>query len=317
MIRYQTFRNDDPPALAAIWRNQGLRRALAQPMTPSLLESHVLGKPYFDREGLIVAVGEEGPVGFAHAAFGAKEDRSDIDRQIGVICLVMVDRRPDRETIARSLLSRCEDYLQANGALVLHAGQSSPHDPFYKGLFGGSELSGIPRTDEDDLRLFQSAGYVPTDEVSVLQLDIAHFRPPIDRGQLLIGRCCNMTRQEDPPAADWWEACTWGETHRYRFELCSHKESTLIASVTYWEIEPLASSWGVHAIGVTRLLVIPDSRREGRATYLMGQSLKQLHQEGVTLAEAHVSLANRTGLALFGKLGFQEIDRGIVLRKDV
>ena len=317
MIRYRTFRNDDPPALAAIWRNQGVRRALVQPMTPDLLERHVLSKPYFDREGLMVAVGEEGPVGFAHAAFGAKEDRSDIDRQIGVTCLVMVDRGPDHETISRSLLSRCEDYLKASGARVLHAGQIAPHDPFYRGLFGGSEISGIPVTDEDDLRLFKTAGYHPTDEVSILQLDLTRFRPPIDRGQILIGRRCNMTRLEDPSAGDWWEACTWGETNRSRFELCSRDDGSPFASVTYWDIEPLASSWGVHAVGVTRLLVSADSRREGRATYLMGQSLKQLHHEGATLAEAHVAEANTTGLALFGKLGFREIDRGIVLRKEV
>ena len=55
MIRYRPFENRDPPGLAEIWRTQRPIRGRIQAVTPQLIEEHVLAKPWFDREGLIVA----------------------------------------------------------------------------------------------------------------------------------------------------------------------------------------------------------------------------------------------------------------------
>ena len=70
MIEFRCFRNDDPPKLADIWRSADLGPSAMQPMTSALLEACVFSKPYFDREGLIIAVDDGRTVGFAHAAFG-------------------------------------------------------------------------------------------------------------------------------------------------------------------------------------------------------------------------------------------------------
>jgi len=56
-------------------------------------------------------------------------------------------------------------------------------------------------------------------------------------------------------------------------------------------------------------------RRQGLAHYLVAESLHDLAQEGVTLAEAHVALANEPALHLFTKLGFETAERGTVFRK--
>ena len=48
-------------------------------MSLSLVEAAVFSKPYFDRQGVIVAVDEGRVVGFAHAGFGPTADRSAID----------------------------------------------------------------------------------------------------------------------------------------------------------------------------------------------------------------------------------------------
>ena len=63
MIHYRSFRNSDPPALAEIWRAQPPAAALIQPATPALLDELVFSKPYFRREGLILAFEEQTPVG--------------------------------------------------------------------------------------------------------------------------------------------------------------------------------------------------------------------------------------------------------------
>ena len=58
MIEYRCFRNEDPPRLADAWRAAALGQSAVQPMTTSVLEAAVFSKPYFDRQGLIVAVDE-------------------------------------------------------------------------------------------------------------------------------------------------------------------------------------------------------------------------------------------------------------------
>jgi hypothetical protein len=49
LIRYRSFENWDPPALAEIWRTQPPLRGRMQAVTPPLLEQHVLAKPWFER----------------------------------------------------------------------------------------------------------------------------------------------------------------------------------------------------------------------------------------------------------------------------
>ena len=77
MIHYRPFSNTDPPLLAELWRSCA-NRPLVQPLTAAMLEELVLNKPYFDREGLWLAVEDDKPQGFVHAGFGPSEDESTL-----------------------------------------------------------------------------------------------------------------------------------------------------------------------------------------------------------------------------------------------
>ena len=68
MLTYRTFRNFDPPVLAALWRSRAGQPGLLQPVSPDVLEQLVFAKIYFDYSGLVVAWNDDQPVGFAHAA---------------------------------------------------------------------------------------------------------------------------------------------------------------------------------------------------------------------------------------------------------
>ena len=83
MIDYRPFRNTDPPALCEIWRSHAPLRAFFQPLTPPMLETTVLSRPFFDREGLIVAVEDGEPIGFVHAGFGRDQEGNSLDTSIG------------------------------------------------------------------------------------------------------------------------------------------------------------------------------------------------------------------------------------------
>ena len=60
-------------------------------------------------------------------------------------------------------------------------------------------------------------------------------------------------------------------------------------------METMAGAWGVHAVGVAGLEVAPSARRQGLATYLLGEAFRQLHAQGVALVEVHVAEENAAG----------------------
>jgi ribosomal protein S18 acetylase RimI-like enzyme len=81
-------------------------------------------------------------------------------------------------------------------------------------------------------------------------------------------------------------------------------------------MQPLASTWGVHAAGLVDLEVIKSERRQGVAIYLLSEAFRHLAAQGVSLVEAQVRSQDDPARALFEKLGFVEIDQAAAYRKD-
>jgi GNAT superfamily N-acetyltransferase len=315
-LNYRPFRNGDPPALAEIWRSQPPERGLMQPMSADLFEQMLLAKPYFDNQGLIVALNDGRPVGFVHAAFGPSDDGRRLSTQLGVTCLVMVRLDYQRRGIGAELLARSEAYLRCRGAQMLYAGGIQPLNGFYLGLYGGSELPGVLDSAPRAQYLFESQGYRKIDRVRVLRRDLAGFRAPVDRQQIQIRRRMVVKSTDDPPARTWWEACTWGVLERTRFDLSSRDGEGTLATATFWSIDPLAHSWGVRASGLIELEVQESQRRQGLATFLLSEAMRQLQLQGTSLVEVQTMQHNAAALQLYHKLGFSQIDQGAVFRKE-
>jgi GNAT superfamily N-acetyltransferase len=316
MIRYRPFRNGDSPALAEIWSSDAPLRGLAQPMSPLLLEERVLAKPYFQRDGLVVAEEGERVLGFVHAGFGPTDDLTALSTEIGVTCMLMVMAHRSRDTIADQLLAAAEQYLQGRGARLLYGGGIFPLNPFYMGLYGGSELPGVLASDEARVSLFSRNGYRQADRTVIMHADISSFRPLVDRVQMRVRRNFRVEAAFDPPADTWWEACVSSPAEYTRYQLVPTRGGTPCARVSAWNIEPLARSWGVRAAGLVQVFVDEPLRRQGLATCLLGETMRQLRGEGVTLVEIQVMQRNVAALRLYEKLGFREIEHGIVFRKD-
>lgn len=317
MIEYRTFRNSDPPKLAEIWRSQPPERGLMQPMSADLFEQFVLSKPYFDNQGLIVAADNGRPVGFVHAAFGPGDEEDRLSTRFGVTCLVLVRMDYQRQGIGAELLARSEAYLRGRGAQVLYAGGIAPLNGFYLGLYGGSELPGVLDSDGQAQRLFLSQNYREIDRTHVLQRDLTGFRAPVDRQQMQIRRRSTVEVVADPAARSWWQACAWSLLGRTSFELMLRDApGAAAASATFWSIQPLAKSWGVNAAGLVELEVAESSRRQGLATFLLGEAFRQLQAQGVRLIEVQTMQHNVAAQRLYNKLGFHLVDQGAVYRKE-
>lgn len=316
VYQFRSFRNSDPPRLAEIWRDQPPQRGLAQPVTAALLEQLVFSKPYFDPAGLIVALHEDVPIGFAHAGFGPNEEETAICTATGTTYQLLVRREHRNAPLAGELLARSESYLRERGAKVIYAGGIRPLNGFYLGLYGGSELPGILTSDAVFSDACRTAEYREIDRVNVLVIDLPTFRLPIARNLRQLRREVSCQETLLPPPPTWWEGCTIGAFDRVHFFLARPHGGAALADVWFWDVEPLSSSWGAPAAGMFDLYVPADQRRKGLATFLLGEAFDRLRARGVLLVEAQTMQHNAPALALYQKMGFRTIDEGVVFRKD-
>lgn len=316
VYRFRPFLNSDPPLLAAIWRSQPPQRGLLQPITAPLLEYGVFSKLNFDRLGLIVALNDQTPVGFVHGGFGPSDNGLSLDTTLGATHVLMVDPAHRDTTLPDQLLAHSEDYLRSRGASVIYAGGINPLNSFYLGLYGGSEIPGVLQTDV----VFQAAcrrnGYREIDRVRVMQCDLARVRPPVSRELRLIKRTMQAVETIDPPPKTWWEACVWGSLQRDVFQLVETTTGRAAAQAAFWDMQPLSAGWGMSTAGLFELYVEPALRRRGYASYLIGEAIRVLRRRGVATIEAQTMASNEAATAYYLKLGFAEIDHGIIFRKE-
>jgi ribosomal protein S18 acetylase RimI-like enzyme len=150
-----------------------------------------------------------------------------------------------------------------------------------------------------------------------MQRSLHNFRPPVDRRTTMVRRNYHIVEDQDPLASTWWEACTLGTTNRRIFRLVDRKTNAVRGNISYWDVEPLARNWGVRAMGLFDLSVDKSVRSGGLGTFLVVESLRHMHQQGITLVEAQVEEDNLPAKSLFEKMGFGTIDRGMVLGREI
>jgi ribosomal protein S18 acetylase RimI-like enzyme len=316
VYQFRPFRNSDPPRIADIWRSQPAQRGLMQPVTAGILEQFVFSKPYFDPEGLIVALANDTVVGFLHAGFGANDDETDISIDLGTTYQLMLHADHRNDALADDLLARGEAYLRSRGSKVIYVGGIRPLNAFYLGLYGGSELPGVLQTDPVLNAAALRNGYREVDRVHILQLELAKFRAPISRSLRQLRREVSSSEIYCPEAKSRWDAFTMGAFERLRFALSVGGNDRPLAEVDFWDIEPLSARWSAATAGMFDLRVADDRRRQGLATYLLVEAFERLKSRGIVLVEAQTMQHNAPALALYAKLGFSKVDEGSVYRKE-
>ena len=125
-----------------------------------------------------------------------------------------------------------------------------------------------------------------------------------------------MRSRLSPPSTTWWDACTTGAFERVRFTLTKSGAARPLASVWFWDIEPLSTGWGLPTAGMFDLEVDANLRRAGLGTFLLSEAFERLRNRGIMLVEAQTMQANAPALALYKKLGFEQLDEGIIYRKE-
>ena len=315
MIEYRSFRNFDPPGIWMLWRDGQMGRGAALPRSIDAFEDVNFGQPYFDPAGLVVALEGHWIVGIAHAGFGATEDRTQLDRNTGVICSVLV--HPDRRRcgIGTELIRRAEAYLRGQSVTRLLAGPARGLDPFYFGLYGGCRPSGFLLTDPAGQPFFQKLGYTELEKHGVFERDLTIPRDPTTMRSVSIRRQTELVTLDSPELPDWWWYTHLARADSVRYCLKLKRTGERVASVSASPLDHYADVWKDRSVGIVDVRVAAPFRGQGYGQTLLIEVVRRLREDHFQRAELHAPesspIAIRTALAA----GFSRIDTGIVYQK--
>jgi ribosomal protein S18 acetylase RimI-like enzyme len=315
VIDYRTFRNDDPPGLVRVWNETFAERGAVYLPTASALEEYVFAKPYFDRAGLFVAMEDGTPVGFAHGGFGPNADGSALSTATGVVCAVGVRPSHRRRGVGSELLRRCEAYLGGRGATALQAGPMPPNNPFYLGLYGGSESAGFLASDAAAEPFLLRHGYARHAACLVFHRRLEGAINAADARFLAIRRRFELLAQPRKGAATWWQECVLGPIELYDVLLRDRATGEVAARAAAWEMLGFCRQDGAPAFGIIDLAVREGLRRQGLAKFLLVHLLRYVQEQCFALVEVQADERNEAAAGLYRGLGFEQVDTGRAYRK--
>jgi hypothetical protein len=315
MIELRSFLNQDSPGIAALWSEQPLLRGRIEKLTPEILEQYVLAKPYFDPRGLVVAEESGRTVGFVHIGFEPGLRVGELEREKGIVCLLMVAARADADGIADRLLGVGEAVLLDGGAKELLGGGSGVHAPYYLGLYGGCRLPGVLAGDAVMNQAFRRAGYSEYCEATIWHRPLTSFRPPVDRQWMQLRRQYRLQPLTGEPVRGWSDVCAYGWIDPLQFGIDSIAKGSRAATLTFWNMEPLAGNWGQRAMGLAAAEWDAAELREKLLGCFLAEAMRHFQTEGVGLMEVQCQAADSILAAACQKLGFSLVDRGMQYRK--
>lgn len=315
MIEYRRFRNSDPPHIRRLWREAGLGRGAATDLDADSLETVVFAQPYFDREGLILAIDGDQVVGFIHAGFRATADEEHLAFDEGVIYAVIVAVSHRRQGIGRELVRRAETYLQSRGATSLFAGPAAPRDGFYFGIYGGSQPAGFLESDPLAAPFLTAVGYTPFQRRLIYQRSLEERGDPVGLRLMSVRRATKLGACPPASPPTWWSTTRTGRLDSLTLSLLPKAGGPPVAEVTVVGLDHYMATWQQRAIGLLDLHVPEANRRKGYAQALLVEVCRRVKTDLITLVESHVVEGNEAGIQALKSAGFEHVDTGVVYHR--
>jgi ribosomal protein S18 acetylase RimI-like enzyme len=317
VTHFRPFRNDDPPALVDLW-NRGLPdRGVVRPLSVHEFDTLVMGKLGFEHAGLIVAERQGRVLGYAHAGFGPLDPQGSshrLDTTLGTVGMLVLEPGLDDAELEIGLFVAAERYLRQRGATVLYAGGQLPVNPFYWGVYGGSEWSGILGAHTSFRRAAERAGYQPVATTVLLEADLSRAEPRDPRAPIL-RRQVRLDVLEDALPVGWWEALAIGLFRPTRLTLVDRSDEGVRAQATTWDI---ASGFGVGdgrpRMGLIDVEVDPTFRRKGFGRLIVSEVFRYARDQFAEVVAVQTSEANAPALGLYHSLGFESVDTAVLYR---
>jgi GNAT superfamily N-acetyltransferase len=199
---------------------------------------------------------------------------------------------------------------------VIYGGGIRPLNGFYIGLYGGSELPGLLETDSVAIEVVTSHGYREIDRTLLFERDLSCFEAVVDRRQMQVRRQMLVEVVIDPPPRSWWEACTLGMFELTKFTLVPRSGGQPAATAIFRRLELVPTTMQPTSLGLIDIWVEEPSRRRGMATFLLSEAFRQFVRDGTRRVEVQAMQHNLAAQSLYRKMGFKQIGRGSVFRKE-
>jgi ribosomal protein S18 acetylase RimI-like enzyme len=312
VVVYRTFRNTDPPRLVEVWNETFTGRGAVRLASSMPLERFVFCKPQFDPAGLFVAEENGQCAGFAHAGMAPRDPE---DASAGVVCLLGVRPGFRRHGIGTELLRRCEDYLHGRGAQPILAGGRWPHNPFYTGLYGGSETSGFLRSDPLAEPFFLRHGYVLDHQVLVMQRPLDQPFKLFDPRFVALRQRFDLRVDYPRTLRGWWRECVIGYLEPLEFVLTDRQTGLPAARTLVWDMEGFGLRWHSAAVGILDFEVLPEYRRQGLGKLCLSYIMRQVQEQFFHIVELHLPESHLQAMSFLQSMAFTQVDTGQIFRK--
>lgn len=319
MISFRPFRNFDPPALAKLWNRSLPGRNVARPLSAHTFDALIVGKLHFDPAGLIVAERNGRIVGFVHAGFAP--ERADgpshrLSYELGTVGLLVVEDDLDDAEVEMGLMVQAERYLVSRGASVIYAGGQYPLNPFYWGVYGGSEWPGILGSHRSFLRAVERAGYEPASTAVLLELDLnrSDVRDPLGP---VHRRRVRFEVSDDTMMSRWWDALAIGQFRPTAYRLVNRVDDTPLAWATTWDMSASGQADNRGRLGLIALEVDVPQRRKGYGRHMVFEILRHGRDQLAGTLVVQTMSTNLPALALYQSIGFEQTDTATLFRLPV
>jgi ribosomal protein S18 acetylase RimI-like enzyme len=316
LTNLRPYRNADSPALATLWNRALSGSGVAHPLTVHEFDQHVVGGPLFDAKGMVVAERDGVVVGFVHAGFGpaaVSDPPLHTAAAMGTVAMLVVDPGREEEGLEDSLLAEAERYLRRHGAEVIYAGGQLPLNPFYWGVYGGSEWSGVLDSHTSFHRVLERAGYVPVSTSVLLEVDLSEPERRDPRG-VLLRRQTRLEIDEEAQPDSWWEALAIGDAHLTHYRLFSRSDEIELAHASSWDMGCFGRADGRSRVGLTDLEVDPEQRRKGYGRLLVQEVLRSARVQATKIVAVQTRDTNLTALNLYQSSGFVPVGTSTLYR---
>jgi GNAT superfamily N-acetyltransferase len=307
VVDFRPFHNTDPPHLLKLWHAANLGPSAAEGFPCDILELAVYSRPYFDRNGLIIAIDGETIAGMVHAGFSATADGSELDRSSGVISSIVVHPDYRRKDIGHQLVEKAEAYLVARGARQVTAGGGPHGNGFYHAIYGGVEPSGFSSESAPWDEFFGSCQYEPGAVTKVLHRDLDVGRDPIDSRLIRNRRRLNILITDRISNQSWWWFARHGHQDTLQIEMVDRSSNETVATGQIIGLDVYIPKWGVRAVGIRDVLVTENERRQGYAFSLVVETCRQLREQSIRLVEVQIDEDNAAAMELVTNAHFKPV----------
>ena len=308
-MEIRSFHEGDEEAVVSLWNRRVSGCFATGPLTADALTADVVGKRYFEPEGLILAFERGRPVAFAHAGFKSS-DSIEPDIRMGTVSMVAVQQ--DHPAAGEGAVAEAIRHLLRRGARQIEAFMCDfPNVPFYGGLYGG-EKAGMDEDHPMGLALMKRCHFNVSVGAVIMTCELEDDlepAPPLDGLRLNIGPW------EGPMKGLAPSEC-YGIPENTRRASFLDSEGAEKAGITFWHLDRYNRATGDRMAVISHVQAAEDIRGTGAAVALQREVHRIVQSEGAARTSLGAMATNGRAISFYRKLGYKPHKAAYMLHLD-